>query len=121
MAVLFGGRAAERLVFNSVSTGAADDLERIQVLVKRYFLSFGMGTKPFYDDLPSHERDDLVDKIETFVDTTLQHRIDSLTAVADQILQHDTITHTVLQTLLKDEDGLLTPWKDTTPGDVQSP
>ena len=109
MAVLFGGRSAERLVFNSVSTGAADDLERIQVLVKRYFLSFGMGAKPFYDELPLHERDDLIDKIETFVGTTLQHRLDSLTAVAEQILTHDTILHTTLQTLLKDESSLLLP------------
>ena len=41
--VLFGGRAAEQLVFGEISTGAADDLERATELARRMVMSYGMG------------------------------------------------------------------------------
>jgi cell division protease FtsH len=43
MAVLMGGRAAERLVFNEISTGAADDLAKITDIARRMITRFGMG------------------------------------------------------------------------------
>ncbi len=39
---LLGGRAAEKAVFNTISTGAADDLERASDLARRMVLRFGM-------------------------------------------------------------------------------
>jgi cell division protease FtsH len=41
--VLFGGRAAEQLVFGEISTGASDDLERATELARRIVMSYGMG------------------------------------------------------------------------------
>jgi cell division protease FtsH len=41
--VLMGGRAAERLVFQEVSTGATDDLERATDLARRMVAQFGMS------------------------------------------------------------------------------
>ena len=41
--VLFGGRAAEELMFSEVSTGAADDLARATDLVKRMVTEYGMS------------------------------------------------------------------------------
>jgi cell division protease FtsH len=41
--VLFGGRAAEELVFGDVSTGAHDDLRRTTEIVRAMVLEYGMG------------------------------------------------------------------------------
>lgn len=42
MAVLLGGRAAEQLVFDEVSTGAADDLEKATEIARHMITRFGM-------------------------------------------------------------------------------
>jgi cell division protease FtsH len=41
--VMFGGRAAEQLVFGVVSTGAQNDLERATELVRQMVCRYGMG------------------------------------------------------------------------------
>ena len=43
--VLLGGRAAERLIFSEVSTGAADDLARATDLARRMITEYGMSEK----------------------------------------------------------------------------
>lgn len=43
MAVLLGGRAAEQVVFNEVSTGAADDLVRATDIARAMVLRYGMS------------------------------------------------------------------------------
>jgi cell division protease FtsH len=45
MAVLYGGRAAEMLVFEQVSTGAADDLQKITDIARAMVLRYGMEDK----------------------------------------------------------------------------
>jgi cell division protease FtsH len=45
MAVLLGGRAAEELIFNELSTGAANDLEKVTQLARRMVTEFGMSEK----------------------------------------------------------------------------
>lgn len=42
--VLLGGRSAEELMFNEVSTGAQNDLERVTRLTRDYVCRFGMST-----------------------------------------------------------------------------
>ena len=41
--VLLGGRAAEQVVFGRVSTGAANDLERVTAIARAMVFDFGMG------------------------------------------------------------------------------
>ncbi len=43
LAVLLGGRAAEQLVFNEISTGAGNDLERASDIARRMVSEFGMS------------------------------------------------------------------------------
>ncbi|HEY7954839.1 MAG TPA: ATP-dependent zinc metalloprotease FtsH [Polyangia bacterium] len=43
LTVLMGGRAAEKLIFDEVSTGATDDLERATDLARRMVGQFGMS------------------------------------------------------------------------------
>lgn len=42
---LLGGRAAEEIVFNEISTGASNDLERVAQLVKNMIVVYGMSEK----------------------------------------------------------------------------
>ena len=45
MAVLLGGRAAESLVFDEVSTGAADDLAKVTDIARAMVVRYGMNEK----------------------------------------------------------------------------
>jgi cell division protease FtsH len=56
MAVLLGGRAAERIIFNHLSTGAADDLSKVtqiaRSMITRYAMIPALG-QVTYDDEPA--------------------------------------------------------------------
>src|SRR5438093_6387662 len=45
MAMTLGGRAAEEIVFHEVTTGAANDLERVTSTAKSMIMRFGMSEK----------------------------------------------------------------------------
>ncbi len=45
MAVLLGGRAAEKLIFGHLSTGAADDLAKATDIARGMIMRYGMGEK----------------------------------------------------------------------------
>ena len=45
MAVLLGGRAAELIVFDHLSTGAADDLRRVTDIARSMVTRYGMSEK----------------------------------------------------------------------------
>ncbi len=57
MAVLMGGRAAEALVFGEVSTGAADDLDKITEIARQMVMRYGMADEVgqvVYDEAQPH-------------------------------------------------------------------
>jgi cell division protease FtsH len=45
MQVLLGGRAAEKIVFGEVSTGAADDLQKVTSIARAIVMRYGMDQK----------------------------------------------------------------------------
>ena len=45
IAVMLGGRAAEKVVFDTISTGASDDIQRATELARRMVTEFGMSEK----------------------------------------------------------------------------
>jgi cell division protease FtsH len=45
LAVMLGGRAAEKIVFGMISTGASDDIQRATELARRMVTEFGMSEK----------------------------------------------------------------------------
>ena len=45
MAMTLGGRAAEELVFHEVTTGAANDIEKVTSTAKQMIMRFGMSEK----------------------------------------------------------------------------
>ena len=44
MTMLLGGRAAEQLVFGSITTGASDDLKRVAEIARSMVHEYAMGT-----------------------------------------------------------------------------
>src|SRR4029079_17450644 len=45
LAMTLGGRAAEEIIFNEVTTGAANDLEKFTSTAKQMVMRFGMSEK----------------------------------------------------------------------------
>jgi cell division protease FtsH len=45
IAVMLGGRAAEQVVFGTISTGASNDIQRASELARRMVMEFGMSEK----------------------------------------------------------------------------
>jgi cell division protease FtsH len=54
IAVLLAGRAAEKLVFGEISTGAADDLARATDIARDMITRFGMDEELGYIGLPEN-------------------------------------------------------------------
>ncbi|HSP25950.1 MAG TPA: ATP-dependent zinc metalloprotease FtsH, partial [Saliniramus sp.] len=56
MAVLLGGRAAEWIVFNHLSTGAADDLSKVTDIARAMVMRYGMSEKLGHVALDRNQR-----------------------------------------------------------------
>ena len=97
LAVLLGGRAAEELIFNEVTTGAQDDIKRATDLARRMVTDFGMsdkmGPRTFGDKQELiflgreiSEQKDYGDKIANMIDEEIDKIIRSVFGVAKRIL-----------------------------------
>jgi cell division protease FtsH len=120
MAVLLGGRAAEFIVFNHFSTGAADDLRRVTDIARSMVTRYGMSKKlghVAYDrdprtfltgpDLPMPQREHdysessaatIDEEVRTIVDAAFQRTIailnerrDVLERAARRLLEKETL------------------------------
>jgi cell division protease FtsH len=88
MSVLLGGRAAEMLIFNELTTGAADDLVRVtniaESLVSKYGMSSTIGTiaferesSPFLQGpLPSFEQRHYSEETASMIDREIKKVIE---------------------------------------------
>ncbi|MBL8710733.1 MAG: ATP-dependent zinc metalloprotease FtsH [Rhodospirillaceae bacterium] len=128
MAVLLAGRAAERLVFDELSTGAADDLAKATDIARSMVARFGMdatlgqvaldempqsflgvppppfGTARRYSEETAREIDnavrDLIEAAFTRASEILRARRATLEAMAEQLLEKETLSGAELQALL---------------------
>ena len=126
MVVLLGGRAAEKLVFDHLSTGAADDLAKVtdiaRTMVTRYgmvpelgHMSYESQSPAFLGEGPSAFRtrdysDDTAREIDTAVRAMVQSAFDKALAIlseerdalekgAKQLLEKETLGEAELQAL----------------------
>ena len=93
---LLGGRAAEEIVFNEVSTGASNDLERVAQLARSMVMMYGMSEKlPNYSLVQRNEANFLgqeartyrrSEKVEQLIDEEIQHIINSCYDETKQLL-----------------------------------
>ncbi|HLL43107.1 MAG TPA: ATP-dependent zinc metalloprotease FtsH [Segetibacter sp.] len=93
---LLGGRAAEEIVFNEVSTGASNDLERVAQLARSMVMMYGMSEKlPNYSLVQRNEANFLgqeartyrrSEKVEQLIDEEIQHIINSCYGETKQLL-----------------------------------
>lgn len=128
IAVLLGGRCAEELVFNSLSTGAANDLKQATQLVRQMITQWGMnkhlGPVNFDQgedshflarhmgelrDISEHTAEMIDDEIrltmsnmEKSVIKGLANNIDKLHRIANALIDHETIEGEELKSLLSD-------------------
>ena len=129
MAMTLGGRAAEELVFHEVTTGAANDLEKVTATAKSMIMRFGMSEKlgprvlgrnhdlpflgremsaePDYSDEIAKEIDDEIRRvIEEAHDTAsrvLREHIDELHQLSAILIERETIDKDQFERLLAGE------------------
>jgi cell division protease FtsH len=130
MAMTLGGRAAEELVFHEVTTGAANDLEKVTHTAKQMIMRFGMseklgprvlgrnhdmpflgremGSEPDYSDEIAREIDDEIRRvIEESHDTAarvLREHMEELHRLSSILIERETIDKDQFERLLAGED-----------------
>ena len=119
MCAALGGRAAERVIFNNISTGALSDLEKVtkqaRAMVTVYGLNDAVGNLTYYDSSGqseynftkpySEKTSELIDKeISNLIETQyqraidlLEHNKDKLTQLAEILLDKEVIFKDDLQ------------------------
>jgi cell division protease FtsH len=126
LAMTLGGRAAEEIVFNEVTTGAANDLEKVTHTAKQMIMRFGMseklgprvlgrnhdmpflgremGNEPDYSEEIAREIDDEIRRvIEEAHDTAtrvLNEHIEQLHRVSMILIERETIDKEQFERLL---------------------
>jgi cell division protease FtsH len=129
MAMTLGGRAAEELVFNEVTTGAANDIERITSTAKQMIMRFGMseklgprvlgrnhdmpflgremGAEPDYSEEIAKEIDDeirrVIEEAHDKATTVLREHIDELHRLSAILIERETIDKSQFERLLAGE------------------
>jgi cell division protease FtsH len=130
LAMTLGGRAAEELVFHEVTTGAANDLEKVtatsKAMIMRYgmseklgprvlgrshdqpFLGREMGNDPDYSDEIAREIDDeirrVIEEAHTRAREVLEQHIDKLHQLSMILIERETIDKDQFERLLAGED-----------------
>jgi cell division protease FtsH len=129
MAMTLGGRAAEELVFNEVTTGAANDLEKVtstsKHMIMRYgmseklgprvlgrnhdmpFLGRDMGAEPDYSEEIAREIDDeirrVIEEAHSLARRVLEEHIDDLHRISGILIERETIDKDQFVRLLQGE------------------
>jgi cell division protease FtsH len=130
MAMTLGGRAAEEIIFDEITTGASNDLEKVTQSAKSMVMRFGMSDKlgprvfghnhgqpflgrefssePDYSDEIAREIDDEIRRIvesahQRAKDILLEHR-EALVTISEILLRRETIERDEFLALLAEHD-----------------
>ena len=108
--VLLGGRSAEMIYYEELSSGAHDDIEKVTSLIKHYYKDWGMSKK--YGPLNFNTleiKDDssitksiiqAIKKLEKFTINTLKEHNDQMTLLGDMLLEKETIDYKDIKSIL---------------------
>jgi cell division protease FtsH len=146
MGMTLGGRAAEEIVFHEVTTGAANDLEKITSMAKQMIMRFGMSEKlgprvlgrnfdqPFlgrdygaeadYSEEIAREIDDeirrVIEEAHELALAVLREHMDELHKISAILIERETIDKDQFERLLAGEDeGTVFP--DEAPAEPELP
>jgi cell division protease FtsH len=126
LAMTLGGRAAEEIVFNEVTTGAANDLEKVTSTAKQMVMRFGMseklgprvlgrnhdmpflgremGAEPDYSEEVAREIDDeirrIIEEAHEHATRVLKEHIDDLHKISLILIERETIDKDQFERLL---------------------
>ena len=129
MAMTLGGRAAEELVFHEVTTGAANDLEKVTSTAKHMIMRYGMseklgprvlgrnhdqpflgrdmGAEPDYSEEIAREIDDeirrVIEEAHERAVSVLRDHIDELHQITQLLIERETIDKDQFERLLAGE------------------
>ncbi|MBD0330364.1 MAG: cell division protein FtsH, partial [Thermoleophilia bacterium] len=130
LAATLGGRAAEELVFHEVTTGAANDLEKVTHTAKQMIMRFGMseklgprvlgrnhdqpflgremGNEPDYSDEIARAIDDeirrVIEEAHGTAHRVLREHMDELHRLSAILIERETIDKDEFERLLAGED-----------------
>jgi ATP-dependent Zn protease len=113
ISVLLGGRMAERLIYGDVSTGAADDIEKVSNYIKLYNTNWGMSKEigplnPEYmgvigENIASSvfsECKVMVEVIDEFTFSVLKKHKKHVVKMAQELLKNETIVYEEIKSIL---------------------
>jgi cell division protease FtsH len=129
MAMSLGGRAAEELVFHEVTTGAANDIEKVTATAKHMIMRYGMseklgprvlgrnhdmpflgrdmGAEPDYSEEIAREIDDeirrVIEEAHERARKTLGEHMDELHKISELLIERETIDKDQFERLLAGE------------------
>jgi cell division protease FtsH len=129
LGMILGGRTAEELVFHEVTTGAADDLEKVTGTAKQMIMRYGMseklgprvlgrnhdmpflgremGNEPDYSEEIAREIDDeirrVIEEAHALATKVLTERMDELHQLAAILIERETIDKDQFERLLAGE------------------
>jgi cell division protease FtsH len=129
LAMTLGGRAAEELVFNEVTTGAANDLEKVTHTAKQMIMRYGMSEKlgprvlgrnqdmpflgremsaePDYSEEIAREIDDeirrVIEEAHTLARRVLEEHMEDLHRISGILIERETIDKDEFVRLLEGE------------------
>ena len=125
---LLGGRAAEQLLLEDISTGASNDIQRATAIardmVSKYGMSQRLGTVSYgsdgevfigrdYEKSKAYSEKvagDIDEEVKIIIDQAykrctqlLQENLDKLQKVADNLLQNETMDRATFETIMKED------------------
>jgi cell division protease FtsH len=129
MAMTLGGRAAEELVFHEVTTGAANDLEKVTATAKHMIMRYGMseklgprvlgrnhdmpflgrdmGAEPDYSEEIAREIDDeirrVIEEAHERARKVLAEHMEELNKISELLIERETIDKDQFERLLAGE------------------
>ncbi|WDV47321.1 ATP-dependent zinc metalloprotease FtsH [Clostridiaceae bacterium M8S5] len=111
--VLLGGRAAEKIIYNEVTTGAKDDLVKASEIAEKMVCEYGMssiGNIAIKDKYKYYNRKKIEDEIKKIIDSSykdalniINNNLKLLHEISAYLLEHETMDSEQLETIFAKE------------------
>ena len=112
ISVLLGGRCAEKIMYDNISTGASDDIEKISKLIHNYTMRWGMNEvvgplNPTIMGISDNISSNIMNQCKKIIDTVEKQTLKILTEyknyiieIGTSLLKNETILYDDIQKIL---------------------